>query len=122
MWTEAFSLVLQLPPLAFNGPQPPGAFLPPRELTCPVQALGRPWMPLPPQPSMFSKIQLNPNDLRPREPARLVNPLADLLLLLALSGLASSTGGGVDFRTWSDRHPGLVPPPLFVPMVAKPGF
>lgn len=122
MLTEAFSLVLQLPPLAFNGPQPPGAFLPPRELTCPVQALGRPWMPLPPQPSKTSQIRLNPNDLRPQEPACLVNPLADLLLLLALSGLASSTGGGVDFRTWSDRHPGLATPPLFVPMAAKPGF
>lgn len=122
MLTEAFALVLQLPPLAFNGPQPPHPFQPPRELTCPVQALGRPWIPHAPQSSTISQIKLNPNDLQPREPPRLLNPLTDLLLLLALSGLASSTGGTVDFRSWSDRHPGPITPPLFAPMMAKPGF
>lgn len=122
MLTEAFTLVLQLPPLAFNGPRPPHPFQPPRELTCPVQALGRRWIPLAPQPSRTSQIQLNPNDLRLHEPPHLVTPLTDFLLLLALSGLASSTGGKVDFRSWSDRHPGLVTPPLYAPMMAKPGF
>ncbi|WP_257307258.1 hypothetical protein [Geothrix campi] len=111
MLTEAFALVLQLPPLAFN-PDAPPAFRPPRELTCPVAQLGRPWLPPSPRPLWTARLSVDPRDLRLREPAHLVNPLADLLLLFALAGWASSTGGTVDFRTWPERNPGLAVPPV----------
>ncbi|WP_243287461.1 hypothetical protein [Geothrix terrae] len=125
MLAEAFALVLQLPPLAFS-PAAPAAFRPPRELTCPVGELGRPWSPPSPRPLWSARLAVDPRDLRPREPAHLVNPLADLLLLFALAGWASSTGGTVDFRPWPDRNPLFATPPMApyaspVPW-AKPGF
>lgn len=122
MLSEALNLVLQLPPLAFNSTPPPLPFQPPRELTCPVADLGRPWAP-PVRPSLrIVQNSPNLNDLRPHEASCLGSPLADVLLLLALSGLASSTGGTVEIRTWPERHTGFVTPPLFAPMAAKPGF
>ena len=126
MLTEAFTLVLQLPPLAFGQALPPSAFQPPRELTCPVRDLGRPWVPPAPRPLRTARISLDPRNLRPNEPEHLVNPLADFLLLFALAGWASSTGGTVDFRAWPERN-ALVVAPLFPPFSplgspAKPGF
>ena len=112
MLTEAFALVLRLPPLAFGPDVPAPAFLPPRELTCPVGALGQPWLPPSPRPLWTARISVDPRSLRLREPEHLVNPLADILLLFALAGWASSTGGTVDFRTWPERNPGLAAPPV----------
>jgi hypothetical protein len=126
MLPEAFALALQLPPLAFNLGPPARAFQPPRELTCPVRELGRPWSPLAPRPLWTARLVVDPRSLRPREPEHLVNPLADFLLLFALAGWASSTGGTVDFRTWPERNPTLAapPPPPFMSSGswAKPGL
>ena len=126
MLTEAFTLVLQLPPLAFGPARPPSAFQAPRELTCPVGDLGRPWVLPAPRPLRTARISLDPRNLRPGEPDHLVNPVTDMLLLLALAGWASSTGGTVDFRAWPERNGTLVAPvfPPSSPMgsPAKPGF
>lgn len=111
MLAEAFALVLQLPPLAFSPAAPP-AFQPPRELSCPVGELGRPWTRPSPPPLWSARLSMDPRGLRPGEPARLVNPLTDILLLLALAGWASSTGGTVDFRPWPDRNPLFAAPPM----------
>lgn len=126
MLTEAFTLALQLPPLAFNPGPPLHAFEPPRELTCPVQELGRPWSPPAPRPLWTARLPVDPRSLRPREPEHLVNPLTDFLLLFALAGWASSTGGTVDFRAWPERNSTMAAPvpPLFAGSGpwAKPGF
>ena len=126
MLIEAFILVLQLPPLAFGPALPPSALQAPRELTCPVGDLGRPWVPTAPRPLWTARILLDPRNLRPGEPEHLVNPLADSLLLFALAGWATSTGGTVDFRAWPERNGTLVAPafPPSSPMgsPAKPGF
>lgn len=125
MLAKAFALVLQLPPMAFSPATPP-AFRPPRELTCPVGDLGRPWTPPSPRPLWSARISVDPRDLRPGESARLVNPLADILLLFALAGLASNTGGSVEFRSWSDRNTPFAAPVTapYAPLSpwAKPGF
>ncbi|GLH67669.1 hypothetical protein [Geothrix edaphica] len=112
MLTEAFALVLQLPPLAFNEAPPPRGFQAPRELTCRIGELGRPWSPPAPRPLWSTRVAMDPRGLRPQEPKHLVNPLADFLLLFVLAGWASSTGGTVDFRTWPERNPGLATPPV----------
>lgn len=135
MLTKAFMLVLQFPPLAFGPAMPPPAFQPPRELTCPVGDLGRPWVLPTPRPLWTARISLDPRNLRPSEPDHLVNPVTDMLLLLALAGWASSTGGTVDFRAWPERNAQQVAPlfppfPPFSPFSpfshigspAKPGF
>lgn len=126
MLTEAFALALQLPPLAFSPAAPLRAFQPPRELSCPVTDLGRPWSPPAPHPLWTARLAVDPRSLRPRGPEHLVNPLADILLLFALAGWASNTGGTVDFRPWPDRNP-LFATPLNMPYAppsswAKPGF
>lgn len=84
--TEAFTLLLQRPPLAFNTTLPPLAFRPPRELTCPVRDLGRRWGPAAPRPLWTVRISVNPSILRPDERDHLMNPVADTLLLFALAG------------------------------------
>ncbi|HEY3399732.1 MAG TPA: hypothetical protein VGK03_03795 [Geothrix sp.] len=126
MLTEAFTLALQLPPLAFNPGALPCAFQPPRELTCPVRELGRVWVPPAPRPLWSVQLSLDPRSLRHRGPEHLVNPLADILLLFALAGWASSTGGTVDFRAWPERNPALaapLPPPFMSSgSWAKPGL
>ncbi len=128
MLIEAFTLVLQLPPLAFNPAPPPRAFQPPQELTCPIAALGRPWSPPVPRPLWTARLAVDPRSLHPEEPGHLVNSLADILLLLGLAGLASSTGGTVNFNPWPwpDRTPGLAAPVAAPfptsPSWAKPGF
>ena len=119
MLTEAFTLALQLPPLAFNVTPPPGALRPPRELTCPVGDLGRPWSPPAPRPLWTARLSVDPRSLRPRDPQHLVNPLADFLLLFALAGWASSTGGTVDFRAWPERNP-MLAAPVSVPTLSDP--
>jgi len=120
MLAEAFTLALQLPPLAFNAAPPPRAFQPPRELTCPVGELGRPWSPPAPRPLWTARLSVDPRSLRPRKPEHLVNPLADILLLFALAGWASNTGGSVDFRAWPERNPALAAPvfPPFTPVTS----
>lgn len=126
MLAEVFTLVLQLPPLAFKGsPGPPG-YQPPRELICPVAELGRPWQPPAPRLRVV-RLPLDPTDLRPRAPDHVLNPVADIFLLFALAGLASSTGGSVDFRSWSERHTPalfLLPSgqPSWLPTQANPRF
>jgi hypothetical protein len=117
MLAEAFTLVLQLPPLAFSAEAPPRAYQPPRELTCPVGELGRPWSPPAPRPLWTARLAVDPRSLRPGRPDHLLNPLADALLLLALAGWASSTGGTVDFRPPAGWSPVLAAPlaPPYVP-------
>lgn len=126
MLAEVFTLLLQLPPLAFQRPLTVPSHQPPRELTCPVAELGRPWQP--PAPRLRSvRLPLDPAHLRPRAPDCVLSPVADLFLLFALAGLASSTGGSVDFRSWSERHtPALLPllsgPLSWVSAQANPRF
>ena len=122
MWTEAaFALTLQLPPLAFNTTPPTPIYSPPRELTCPVPELGKPWAPPPPRPIWTRLREVEPRGLRPREPDHLLNPVADIFVFFALAGLASHTGGTVDLRPWFDRTAeGMVQPPLFPPSSAQP--
>jgi hypothetical protein len=119
MLIEAFTLVLQLPPLAFNTAAPPSALRPLRELTCPVGELGRPWSPPAPRPLWTARLSVDPRSLRPRDPQHLVNPLADFLLLFALAGWASSTGGTVDFRAWPERNP-MLAAPVSTPIASDP--
>src|SRR5512133_3884984 len=112
MLTEAFTLALQLPPLAFNQAPTPHAFQPPRELVCPIEALGRPWSPPAPRPLWTARLSVDPRSLRPREPQHLLNPRAGILLLFASAGWASSTAGTVHFNPgpWSDHTPGMAAP------------
>ena len=66
---------------------------------------------------------MDPRSLRPPEPPHLVNPLADILLLFALAGWASNTGGTVNFNPWPwpDRTP-VYTPTTGSGSWAKPGF
>lgn len=102
-------LILQLPPLAFRPALRPAPFQPPRELTCPLAALGRPWQPPPLPAARVRRFPLDPGLMRPSEPEHLLNPVADIFLLYGLAGLASSTGGSVDFRSWSERNAWRLP-------------
>jgi hypothetical protein len=123
MLTEVFAIVLQLSPLAFSEAPPPRRFPAPRELTCPIGELGRPWSPPAPRPLWTARLSVDPRSLRPQEPKHLVNPLADILLLFTLAGWASSTGGTVNLNPWpwADRTP-VYTPTTTSGSWAKPGF
>lgn len=126
MLLETFALALQLPPLAFSPAALPRPLPRPRVLTCPIQDLGRPWSPPLSLPIRSARVAMDPWNLRYRTPEPLVNPLADILLLFALAGWASSTGGTVDFRPPAERNPFPAAPlaPIYTPqwLPANPGF
>jgi hypothetical protein len=114
MLTEAFTLVMQLPPLAFGPALPASAFAAPRELTCTVGHLGRIQGPALP-PALAQTARLDPRSLRPKPDRHFIHPAAEFALLM---GAMAATGGTWDDRTWSTRTwqatgaitPVLIPP------------
>jgi len=115
MLTEVFSLVLQLPPLAFGPARAPEAFVPPRALVCEVRQLGQVQVPERPLRPIAPGGSLDPRDLRPAPERYLVNRPVDILLFLAT---AYSGRGTWDETPWSVRTwqatgaaaPVLIPP------------
>ncbi|NWJ41254.1 MAG: hypothetical protein HXX12_09815 [Geothrix sp.] len=115
MLTEVFSLVLQLPPLAFGPARVPEAFAPPRALACEVRQLGQVQVPERPLRPIASGSSLDPRDLRPAPERYLVNRPVDILLLLATaySGRATWDETPWSVRTWQATGaaaPVLIPP------------
>lgn len=92
MLTEAFSLMLQLPPLAFS-PAAPSPWNPPYELVCEVRELGRP-------PALRPvRVPNLPRFSTPRAERRyLVGPRIDTAIWVAGLLLSGATGGSVDTR------------------------
>ena len=120
MLLEAFSLELQLPPLAFGPARHTGAFIPPRELICPVDELGRP-----PAEFRFSTpaARRGPalGPLQPAPDTYLINRPADIFLLLAAAyaGKASWDTTPWSARTWGAAG-GVAP--VLIPTVAPPSW
>ena len=115
MLTEVFSLVLQLPPLAFGPTRAPEAFAPPRALVCEVHQLGQVQVPPRPLRTLASAGSLDPRTLRPAQEHFLVNRPVDILLLLttAYVGRASWDETPWSVRTWQATGaaaPVLIPP------------
>jgi hypothetical protein len=114
MLTEAFSLILQLPPLAFGPALPPGAFVIPQSLVCDIHALGRIQQPQS-QLSVALRTSLDPRNLKPAQDRPLLNPALEFVMVM---GALASTRGGWDDRTWATKRweatgavtPVLVPP------------
>lgn len=77
-------LALELPPLAFGPALAPSPFRPPRELTCPMDALMNPAAHVWPSPRGLRTSVLDPRSLRPVEPGHFIGPGVDALLALAL--------------------------------------
>jgi hypothetical protein len=121
MLTEAFTLVIQLPPLAFGPALPRGPFELPRALVCEVQELGR--IQAAPQPSRLAAFnaRLDPGLLKLAPERFLVNRPVDILLLLATAYAGRATW---DTTPWTDRAwqaTGAVTPVL-VPPMAPPAW
>ena len=113
--TEAFALLIQLPPLAFGPARPPEAFAPPRALVCPLRELGRIQAPGPPSPPTLPNPSLDPRSLALAPDRFLINRPADLLLFLAVAYAGRASW---DDRSWAARMweksggvtPVLIPP------------
>jgi len=115
MLTEAFSLLLQLPPLAFGPARIPDAFAPPRTLICEVRQLGLLHLPDRPLHPVASAGSLISRGLKPAPERYLVNRPVDLLLLLtaAYAGRATWDETPWSVRTWQATGaaaPVLIPP------------
>lgn len=99
MLSEAFTLILQLPPLVF-GPQQSDPWAPPALLTCDIRQLSKPAAlrtipkPLPNLPRFATP--------RPERPY-LLGPRADHLVYVAGILLAGATGGSFDTRSPEER-------------------
>ncbi|MBP1773679.1 MAG: hypothetical protein H6P99_2842 [Holophagaceae bacterium] len=117
MLTEAFTLVMQLPPLAFGPAWPGEAFRMPRELTCPARDLGRIQATATPPPLLAGRPGLDPRSLRPTPHRHVIHPAAEFALLM---GAMAAVHGTWDDRTWSTRAwdaTGAVTPVLIPPQV-----
>lgn len=116
MLTEAITLFIQLPPLAFGPALPPGPFNMPRALVCDIHDLGRihPTA-TSPQP-LRGSLSLDAGTFRPDQHPFLVNKPLDALLFLAVAyaGRASWDETPWSARTW--QATGAV-----APVVAPPG-
>ncbi len=120
MLTEAFALVLQLPPLAFGPALPVRAFDPPNDLVCAVQDLGRIQEPVRPPRPAFLSTSLDPRALRPDQLRHLINPAMDFFLVL---GALAATRGGWDDRSWQAHFwskTGAITPVQFPPQMLPP--
>ena len=115
MLIEAFTLLIQLPPMAFGPALPPSPFAIPRELVCDIHELGRIQEPVPGPWPTLAPTGLDPRSLRPTTNRHFLNPAAEFVLVL--SALAS-TRGGWDDRAWTTKRwealgavtPVLIPP------------
>ena len=117
MLTEAFTLIIQLPPLAFGPNLPPSPFLVPWELVCDIHELGRVREPVSTPWSAPATTSLEPRILTPTPDRHFLNPAAEFVLVL---GALASTRGGWDERAWTTKRweaagavtPILIPPQL----------
>jgi hypothetical protein len=115
MLTEAFNLIIQLPPLVFGPALPPAPFLIPRELVCDIHELGRVREPVPAPWSQPSTSSLGPRALVPTPDRHLLNPAVEFMLVM---GALASTRGGWDERAWATKRweaTGAVTPVLIPP-------
>jgi hypothetical protein len=121
MLTEAFTLIIQLPPLAFGPAWPPPAFAPPRALVSPLPELGRLHEPVRPPRLVTRNATLDPRFLTPTPERYLVNRPVDILLLLATAYAGRATWDGTPWsaRTW--QATGAVTPAL-IPPLAPPAW
>ncbi len=117
MLAEAFSLIIQLPPMALGPALPPSPFLIPRELVCDIHELGRVQEPIPRPWPTLALIGLDPRTLKPSVDRHFLNPAAEFVLIM---GALASTRGGWDDRAWTTKRwealgavtPVLIPPQL----------
>jgi len=115
MLSEAFTLVLHLPPLAFGPALSPRAFDPPRALVCEIRDLGRVQAEVPLRWPLARYASLDPRTLKPAPQRHLLNPALEFMLVW---GAMAATGGTWDDRSWSTRTwqatgastPVLIPP------------
>lgn len=117
MLTQAFTLALQLQPLAFGPARPVEAFRAPRELTCPARDLGRIQAGTTPPPLLAARPGVDPRSLRPKRDRHLIHPAAEFALLM---GAMATVHGTWDDRTWSTRAweaTGALTPVLIPPQV-----
>lgn len=114
MLVEAFSLVLQLPPLAFGPVRPPDLYVLPKELVCPVQELGR--IRTPQQHWSRPPGDLDPRRLQPPAETFLVNRPVDLLLFLSLAYAGKATWDTAPWAARAWQATGAVTPVLIPPM------
>jgi len=118
MLTETFTLLIQLPPLAFGPALPPSPFAPPRELVCPLVDLGRILEPAPRPISYKSSVSTNFKSPFSTPDHYLVNGPVDALLFLG--ALVGGRATWTDDRSWFDRTvhaPGALTPPPFMTLV-----
>jgi hypothetical protein len=117
--TETFTLLIQLPPLAFGPALPPSPFAPPRELVCPLVGLGRIQGPTPPPSWLAPNASLNLANFAPVPERYLINRPADMLLFLATiyAGRATWDDRPASERLW--QATGAVTPVL-IPQLAPP--
>jgi len=115
MLTEAFTLMIQLPPLAFGPAHPLRAFEVPRVLTCSVRDLGRIHEPVRSPWPRSTPGSLDPRTLKPLPNRHLLNPALEFALVM---GALASTRGAWDDRSWSTKSwqaTGAVTPVLIPP-------
>ena len=120
MLTEAFALVIQLPPLAFGPTLPARPFDPPKALVCAVEDLGRIQEPAGSLHSVAFTTFLDPRTMKPEQLRHLINPTMDFLLVL---GALASTRGSWDDRSWQAHlwsKTGAITPVQFPPQMLPP--
>ncbi|HJV49054.1 MAG TPA: hypothetical protein VJ549_07245 [Geothrix sp.] len=121
MWVEAFTFLIQLPPLAFGPAVPPPAFALPRALTCEIRDLGRIQEPARPAWPIPRGMLVDPRTLGPGPDRHVTHPILEAALLF---GALASTRGGWDDRPWAARvwdSTGAVTPVL-IPPLAPPAW
>jgi len=116
MLTEAFTLVLQLPPLAFGPAMPPEAFAPPRALVCPIQDLGRLREPAQVSWRLALNTTVDPQALTQTQDRYLVSRPVDILLFLAAAYAGRATWDNTPWSTRVWQATGAVTPVLIPPM------
>ena len=121
MLSEAFTLIIQLPPLAFGPAWPPPAFAPPRALVSPVRDLGRLHEPVQPPCLVTLNATLDPRFLAPTPERYLVNRPVDILLLLATAYAGRATWDTTSWSTRTWQATGAVAPVL-IPPLASPAW
>jgi len=120
MLTEAFTLLIQLPPLAFGPALPPSAFVPPRALVCELRELGRLQESTNQSKPNFFNTSVEMGRLRPDPERYLVNRPVDLLLFLAAAYAGRATWDETPWSVRAWQATGAVTPVLIPPMAPPP--